>query len=143
MLSVALDARAAIPVRPNFALSVIIAASDQEAAIMWRLVAVAVLLLAACGGAAKPSARLNGTWEGVTALGDPVTMALDFNQGTLESIALGRTQNRKLSLVSELGNTVVFKIDDLEETSTVVLQGDDTLTMTSGTGTPITFQRVK
>lgn len=88
---------------------------------MGRWAIVAVFLLAACGGAAAPSQRLNGTWRN-----ELVTMQFDFSAGAFTVAAVrGPVVNSKLELVRESGNTVVFLVDG--RTLTAQLIGDDVM----------------
>jgi hypothetical protein len=99
------------------------------------LIALALLLAAAsavCAGGMHE--RLNGTW--VSRL---MTVNIDFDGGTYEGVALGKEFNRRLALVREYANVVIFTIDGARVTAQFQKGGGVILTKEGGV--PVEFER--
>jgi hypothetical protein len=83
--------------------------------------------LAGCGGHAVPSHDLDGTWQSRV-----ITVTMNFEQQTYQAVFLGDTHLRKLTFLSEEGNVVRFKIDDINVTCQILEDGSIVLTRENG-----------
>lgn len=106
---------------------------------MNRPVLVLVILLSLtmiqCAGHPVPKHDLNGTWSSRV-----LTVKMDFDQETYEAVFLGDTHLRKLTFVVEEGNTVRFKIDEINVTCEIL--DDGSIILTRENGTPVRLVRV-
>ncbi len=80
--------------------------------------------------------KLNGTWQS-----DIMTVTFDFNGGTYSGVAMGEEFSKKLTLVSEEANIVVFKSDDAKVVCQ--FQNDGSIMLTKEGGIPVTLTPVK
>jgi hypothetical protein len=114
----------------------------------WRQTARAVqlagfigVLLALAGCARKTETKplgthraLNGAWTSSV-----MTVTFDFNQGTYSGTALGEPFTRKLALVNETPNGVVFSSDESLIQCDLLTNGS--IRLTKQGGLPVIFVR--
>lgn len=105
---------------------------------MKKTLVVILLVMAFCcsAWAEEVHRKLNGVW-----VSDVLTVKIDFDKGTYESIFMGEEKVRKLAFVKELGNSVVFTIDESKVTAQIQENGNVLLTKEGGI--PVLMKRVK
>lgn len=96
--------------------------------------ALLALALAACDDPPAPHERLNGTWTSNIA-----TAQFDFAAGVYKGVSLGEPFDKKLKLVEEMGNSVVFMSDDTRITAQ--LQDDGSVVLMKEGGLPVRLTR--
>lgn len=97
------------------------------------VLALLISLVAGCGHAV-PKHDLNGTW-----VSRVMTVKMNFDKDTYEGVFLGETRLRKLTFVSEEGNTIRFKIDDINVSCQIL--DDGSIVLTREEGIPIRLVR--
>lgn len=78
--------------------------------------------------------KLNGTWTSNT-----MTVVFDFDAGTYRGAALRERFSKKLTLVEEYANIVVFRSDGTEVVCQ--FQGDGKIMLTKKGGIPVLLKR--
>lgn len=99
------------------------------------LVILLSLTMIQCAGHQVPKHDLNGTWYSRV-----LTVKMNFDQETYEAVFLGDTHSRKLTLLSEVGNTVQFRIDDINVTCEIL--DDGSIVLTRENGIPVRLVRI-
>lgn len=91
-------------------------------------------LLVSNGNAETPGEYLNGKW-----LSPAMTAEFDVEDGTYIVTAMGKTTTQKLEIVSDDGNTIVFKSDG--KTIIAKKNEDGSITMGKEGGIPVMLKR--
>lgn len=97
---------------------------------------ILIFFMFACSGEKKAHEKLNGTWESKV-----MTVSFDFSKEKYSGISLGQAFDKKLTLVSEQGNAVVFKSNDTQITAQI--QEDGSVILMKEGGIPIVLKRAK
>ncbi|HOW51797.1 MAG TPA: hypothetical protein PLV42_07120 [bacterium] len=100
----------------------------------WAL-ATALFFCACSAGGEKLHEKLNGSWKN-----DIMTVEYDFKGGVTRGVALGQEYEKKLSLVKEYGNVVVFMSGDSKITGQ--FQEDGSIMLTKEGGLPVVFKKI-
>ena len=100
-------------------------------------ISCAIMAALLCSNALAANGELlNGKWTSKI-----MTAVFDVNAGTYNVVALGKESTQKLTIVSDDGNTIVFKSDD--KTITATVNSPDSITMVKAGGMPVHLTRVK
>ena len=98
------------------------------------ILTIIVVLISASFAYSAPHDEIKGTW-----VSDIMTVIIDFDKGIYKGVAIGEAFSRKLTLMDEFANIVIFKAG--ENTITAQIMRDGSIMLTKNGGIPVILER--
>ena len=103
--------------------------------ILNTIVFILLIFISSCSTSETLHEQISGTWKN-----DVMTVKIDFENSKYSGVALGKEFSKKLSLIKEEANIVIFLADNAKITCQI--QSKDKILLTKEGGIPLSFERL-